>query len=314
MQLWAIMVDGFREALDRKIFWVLIGISSIVALTMISVGFEQDKVTFFFGMLDTETTRFDPFTGLGRSNVVGFVVYILLDMLLGWVGVALMVVATAGMFPNFLRHGGIDVVLGKPISRSRLFFYKYLAALVFVFVQAAYFVGLTFLVMGLKWGVWAPGYLLAAPLLVFLFSYIFCISVWVGVKTRSTVAAVLLTIGSWALFAMVTQAPQTFEVFPSLKENTRIYTAVRVLSWIPPKTGDFSHIAAKWAGAGSSSNILPDKVPTGPGAPDPAALQRAKEAELRELEKNPFYSIGSSFLFEAVILLLAMRVFVRRDY
>lgn len=313
MQLWAIIVDGFREALDRKIFWVLIGLSTLIAITMVCIGLEQDRVTFFFGWLDVETDRFNPFSGLGRSNVVGAVVYFLLDMLLAWMGVMLMLVATAGVFPNFLRHGGIDVVLGKPITRSRLFFYKYLSGLVFVFVQAVFFVGVTFLVMGLRWGIWAPGYLLAAPLLVLLFSYIFCVSVLVGVKTRSTVAALLLTVGAWVMFAMVTQAPQMFEVFPNWKKNVPVYTAVRVLSWIPPKTGGFPYIAAKWAGAGTSMDIFPDDLPGG-GDYDPGDLQRAKRVEKRELEKNPFYSIGSSLIFEAVILLLAMRVFVRRDY
>ncbi len=314
MQLWAIILDGFREALDRKIFWVLIGLSTMIALAMISISFEEDKITFFFGMADAETGRFNPLSALGRSNVVGLVVYFLLDALLAWVGIVLMVVATAGMFPNFLRHGGVDVVLSKPITRSRLFLYKYLAGLVFVFVQAGYFVVMTFLVMGLRWGVWSPGYLLAAPLLVLLFSYIFCISVLVGVKTRSTVAAVLLTVGAWMLSAMVTQAPQMFEVMPSLKNNTRIYTAIRVLSWIPPKTADFPYVAAKWAGAGTSSDVLPMDFAKTPGGPSSDDLRRAKEIELRELEKNPFYSIGSSLLFEAVILLLAMRTFVRRDY
>lgn len=314
MQLWAIIWDGFREALDRKIFWVLIGLSTVIALAMLSVGFEEDKVTFFFGMADADASRFNPLSTLGRRNIVGLVVYMLLDTLLAGAGVMLMVVATAGMFPNLLRHGGIDVLLGKPITRSRLFFYKYLAGLVFVLVQAAFFVTLTFLVMGLKWGVWSPGYLLAAPLLVFVFSYIFCISVLVGVRTCSTVAAVLLTIGAWMLFAVVSQAPQTFEYFPNLKNNARTFSAVRVLSWIPPKTADFPYVAANWAGAGTSLDVFPELMASGSGGYDPDDLQRAQEIELRELQKNPFYSIGSSLLFEAVILLIAMRSFVRRDY
>ncbi len=313
MQLWAIIVDGFRESLDRKIFWVLIGLSVLIALMMFSVGFEEDRVTFFFGLLDTETERYNPLTGIGRSTIVGIVVYILLDALLGWLGLILMIIATAGAFPAFMQRGAIDVVLSKPLSRRWLFLYKYLSGLVFVFVQAVFFVGLTFLVMGLRWGIWAPGYLLAAPLLVLLFSYLYCVSVAVSIKTRSTVAAVLITIGAWVAFAVLHQGPQIFEFNPELKQHTRVYTAVRVLSWIPPKTGDFTYLSAKWAGAGTSMDIFAEGMADQPGA-DPDQLRRVDEVERRELEKNPVYSIGSSLLFEAVILLLAMRGFVRRDY
>jgi len=313
LQLWAIIVDGFRESLDRKIFWVLIGLSMIIALSMVSVGFQGDRVTFFFGIFDLETDRYNPLTGLGRSTIVGIVVYILLDAMLGWVGLVLMIIATAGAFPAFMQRGAIDVMLAKPLSRRWLFLYKYLAGLVFVFVQGVFFVGLTFLVMGLRWGVWAPGYLLAAPLLVLLFSYLYCVSVAVSIKTQSAVAAVLVTIGAWVVFAVLHQGPQIFELNPDFKKHTLIYNSVRVASWIPPKTGDFTYLSAKWAGAGTSMDMFPEEIASQPGA-DPDQLRRADEIERRELEKSPVYSIGSSLLFEAVILLVAMRGFVRRDY
>jgi len=313
LQLWTIIVDGFRESLDRKIFWVLIGLSVLIALMMLSIGFESDRVTFCFGLFDAQSDHFNPLTGIGRSSIIGGVVYFLLSALVGWVGVVLMIIATAGAFPAFMQRGAIDVVLAKPISRPRLFFYKYVSGLVFVFVQGVFFVGLTFLVMGLRWGIWAPGYLLAALLLVLLFSYLYCVSVLVSVESRSAVAAVLVTISAWVVFAVVHQGPQIFELNPDLKQHTRLYAAVRVMSWIPPKTGDFEYLAAKWAGAGTSVDVLPKNLAVQPGA-DPEQLRRAERVEQRELEKSPVYSIGSSLLFEAVILLLAMRAFVRHDY
>jgi len=313
LQLWAIIVDGFRESLDRKIFWLLIGLSVLIALAMLSVGFEADRVSFFFGLFDADTERYNPLSSMGRSTIVGLVVYVLLDTLLAWIGVTLMIIATADAFPAFMQRGAIDVVLAKPLPRRLLFLYKYLAGLVFVFLQGVFFTGVTFLVMGLRWGIWAPGYLLAAPLLVLLFSYLYCVSVLVAIKTRSTVAAILVTIGAWIGFALIHQAPAIFELSPDLKKHSLMYNSVRVASWIPPKTGDFTYLAAKWAGAGTSLEIMPPSMANQPGT-DPDQLQRAQELEQRELEKNPIYSIGSSLLFELVILLIAMRSFVRRDY
>ncbi len=317
MQFWAVIVDSFRESLDRKIFWVLIALSCLIALVMLSVGFTGDKISFFFGLWETETEFYSPVTQMGPTRLVGAVVYFFLAALLGWIGIVLIIIATAGMFPEMMRLGAIDVVLSKPISRARLFLYKYISGMVFVAVQGAFFVVLTFLVMGLRWGVWRPGYLLSVPLLVLLFSYIFCVSVYVGVKTRSTVAAILLSIGAWALFAVVHQAPQVFETFPSLKEHAAVYHTIRVISWIPPKTGDFDYLAARAAGVGTSLDVVP--MPgTGEGGAmtelDRQQLAAARDVEERQLLKDPVASIGSSLLFEAVVVLMAMWSFVRRDY
>ena len=52
----------------------------------------------------------------------------------------------------------------------------------------------------------------------------------------------------------------------------------------------------------------------GRSASDLERTERARELEQRELLKDPFLSIGSSLLFEAVILLWAMAGFMRRDY
>lgn len=314
MQFWAIIVDSFRESRDRKIFWVMLLMTAIIVLAMASVGFQGDRVTFFFGSLSTETDQFNPLVEMGRTRIVGLVVYLIVTLLFGWAGIILMLVATASFFPHFLERGVIDTVLAKPISRPRLFLYKYFAGMVFVLEQAVFFVGATFLVMGLRWGIWSPGYLLTAPLLVVLFSYIYCVSVWVALKTRSSVAAILIGLAAWAVFAMVHQAPGIFEAFPKLKERRVLYTTVRAVSWIPPKTGDFPYLLSRWTKAGTSVDIFPSEVLDAGSEMDRASLEAARQMEEKEIKKCPMKSIGSSLLFEAVVVAMAMWSFSRRDY
>jgi ABC-type transport system involved in multi-copper enzyme maturation permease subunit len=316
MQLWAIIVDSFRESLDRKIFWVLVAMTLVVTLAMASIGFEGDRVSLLFGMVTTTREGFDPLTNVGRSNLVGLVIYLIASTTIAYIGIILMIIATAGVFPAFMERGAIDIVLSKPISRPRVFLYKYFATMVFVMIQAGLFFGLTFLVMGVRWHVWAPGYLLCIPLLVLLFSYLYCVTTLVAVTTRSTLAAVLITIVCWAVFAVVHQAPSIFEAFPELKERRALYHTVRILSWIPPKTGDYPYLAAKWAQAGTSVDAMMFFLP-GEGeleAGDREELALAREVEERELLKSPAKSIGSSLLFEAVVLGLAMWRFSRKDF
>lgn len=315
MQFWTLVVDSFRESIDRKIFWVMVVLSLIAAATMACIGMENDRVTFLFGLWDIETNHYSPLSGLGRTHIASLVVYMLTYTLLGWIGVILMIIATAGMFPTMMQRGAIDVVLSKPIGRYRLFIYKYLASMVFVLIQASLFVGLTFLVMGFRWGVWLPGYLLSIPLLVLLFSYVYCVSVLVAVKTRSAVAATLLSIVAWVLYICPVTAVQTFEQFPSLQKHERVYRMLRMVSWIPPKTGEVAYLAAKWAGAGTSLDMFPSGMMQSRMQPHQYdQLDRAREMEKRELMKNPFISIGSSLCFEAVVVLLAMWNFARKDY
>lgn len=314
MQFWAIIIDSLRESLDRKIFWVLVILTLMIGLAMLSVGFEGDQIHFFFGIWDVDFGFYDPSSDLGPSRLAGVVVYGLLAGMLGSIGMVLMIVATASVFPSLMASGTIDSLLSKPISRPRLFLYKYLATMVFVLLQATIFVGVTFLVMGLRWGVWRPGYLLSVPLVVLLFSYVYCVSVLVAVKTRSTVAAILVSLGAWVCFAMIHNLPLVFDAFPSLKEHRLIYNTIRVVHWIPPKTGDFDYLAARLAGAGTSADAFPPSMAQGGRPQDQAMIQLAREIEEKELLKDPVASIGSSLLFELVVVVWAMWIFARRDY
>ncbi|MBU0716842.1 MAG: ABC transporter permease subunit [Planctomycetes bacterium] len=314
MQFWTLIVDSLRESRSRKIFWVIAAISVIVAAAMFCVGFQGDRVSILFGLWEIDTQHYDPATIEGRSHITGMAVYILLSIFLGWVGVILVIIGTAGMLPAFMEHGAIDLVLAKPISRPKLFLYKYLAGMVFVLFHAALFVILTFLVMGLRWHIWVPAYVLGIPLMVLLFSHVYCVSALVAVTTRSTVAAILLSLAAWLVYTTPQSLIDVGNQYPGLMKEERFAKMIYVARWVLPKTADVPYIAAKWAGAGLSLDVVPGSVIQPKDESERAQLARGREAEQRLLAVDPFRSIGSSLLFEAAIVLLAMWRFVRRDY
>jgi ABC-type transport system involved in multi-copper enzyme maturation permease subunit len=318
MQFWALIVDSFRESLDRKIFWVLVVMTLMVAGAMACVGFEPDKITVMFGMWEIETDVFAPIataTGeaeLNESLIASIIVYGLMDFVLGSVGVLLAIIATASFLPAFLERGAVDVVLAKPLSRLKLLIGKYLGSMVFMFVHAAFFVGLTFLIAGLRWGVWIPGYLLAIPLMILLFSYVYCISAWAAVRYRSAIVAIFLSVGAWIVFSGVQTLADSFEIFPSWKENRMVYNTARVARWVIPKTQDVTYLAARWSGARTSADIIPE-VPD-QTEQEREMVERATETERARMNINPVHTIGSSLLFEAVVVMLAVWQFSRRDF
>ena len=59
-------------------------------------------------------------------------------------------ISTASLFPDFLAGGAVDLYLSKPISRLRLFLFKYSCGLLFVALQIGCFCLASFLVIGLR--------------------------------------------------------------------------------------------------------------------------------------------------------------------
>jgi len=309
MQFWALVFDSFRESLDRKIFWVMLLISLAVAGGMFCFSFEPNKVSILFGTWEIDTDVFTIGGKLRKDFIALIVVDLIMDTVLGWVGVILALIATAGFMPSLMQRGTIDVMLSKPIARWQLFLGKYMGSMVFVGFHATVFVGLTFLVCGMRWGVWLPGYLLSIPLVVLLFSYVYCVSVLVAIPTRSSIAAVLVTLGAWVFFAGVQITDDQFAANPSWQEYRTAYNASRVARWVLPNTSDITIKAKQWARAASSSELFAYE--------DPDSQETLKWAERVERDRAAipaYYTIGSSLAFEAVVVLIAMWLFSRRDY
>lgn len=309
MPYWALLVDSFRESRDRKIFRLMLGISLLSAASMACVGFEPGKVTIMFGAWEFDTEFFTSDHGLQEDLIASIVVDGIMDTILGQIGMILVIIATAGFFPAWMDRGAIDIVVSKPLRRWQLFLGRYLAAMGFILFHATVFVVLTFLVVGFRWGVWIPGYLLAIPLVVLLFSYLYCISVLAAVLFRSTVSAVLLTLIAWVGFTGVQTLDDAFTMFPEWQEYTTAYRGAQLARWIVPKTQDVLYNAKKWSGAADATALMPESREE-----DRELLRGAAKVEEARMAISPVYTIGSSLLFEAAVLMLAMWKFTRKDF
>src|SRR5205814_9504547 len=67
----------------------------------------------------------------------------------------------------------------------------------FVTLQVGLFTTACFFVLGFRGGVWLWGLFLTVPIMVCFFSYLFSICALLGILTRSTLAALLLTMLVW---------------------------------------------------------------------------------------------------------------------
>lgn len=210
IQTWALLVAAYRELNARKLFWLSIVLSGLVVLSIGALGLDEDGITIFAWTLES------PF--FNSAVVAPETFYKLLFSNLGvqfWLGLGatiLALVSTAGIIPDLVTAGTIDMMVSKPVGRTRLFLTKYATGLLFTALQVTVFTVACFLVIGVRGGAWEPGLLIAIPLVVLFYSYLYCVCALVGLLTRSTVASLLLTMIFWFMVFGVQSAEQLVSV------------------------------------------------------------------------------------------------------
>lgn len=317
MQIWALIVDSFREAIERKLFWIFAGLTLFVAVLMACIGISDEGVSIFFGKWFFETDLFAPSTMDGRARIGAILTKYIGDFYIGFIGIVIALIATCGAFPSLMERGAIDVALSKPISRRALFLGKYLGSMVFVLMQSTLFVVLTLLVAGLRWNYWSLAYLGCIPLFVILYSYIYAFTALFGVMTRNAMAAMLLSMLAWVFMFLPQLVYETLDSADSVGFNVdrKWVDVAKTAKLIVPNTTDITYIAGNMIGASVatelSSQPTTQSVDAGVLKVD---LAKASESERRVSKVNPFTSIGSSLLFEAVIVWIALRLFSRREF
>ncbi|MCC6909731.1 MAG: ABC transporter permease [Phycisphaerales bacterium] len=380
----AILVDSYRELIAKKLFWFVLAISLLIVLSFGSIGFNDKGVSIGYGLytienevLKAESPLIGPFMDFAFASVI-------VSMWLAWGAIILALISTAEIFPNFLAGGAIDLILSKPVRRTTVFFSKYLGSLLFVLLQVAIFCVGVLLVMRWRVGEWRWPILLAVPILVLVFSYLYSLMVLFNVVTRSTLPSLVLTLLAWlALFTLHTtdgilltqfriraevdrdayarriewyeqrlneaaeqgdnDAVNRYRTRLAADEAALAEAQHRVEKWMPisqaanlatlllPKTSSTTNIVQRQlqssSGMTTSSlmSALNGDQPDVPEQPesyeddsqrdmyrrrDQEIMRRAEEYE----NSRPWWKIiGTSLIFEGLVLAVACFIFVRRD-
>lgn len=174
---------------SKATLYVLLGISTLIMLiTLLSVSAEHTAdgvVLKAFGnpvgpptpLEQIETLVFGMQAGLAKGLFFGI-------MLFG-------VFATAGVVPESLEKGTVDLYLSKPLGRWELLLGKYLGAVAVMLVSILYFVGGVWLGFGVQTGVWNQAFLLSSFTMSFMFACIFSIVLFLGVIFRNAAVPII---------------------------------------------------------------------------------------------------------------------------
>lgn len=365
----AIFLDAYRELNAKRLFWITLIISGVFVLAFALIGVGPGKMTF----LAWEWSESHP-EATYKALLLGTVV---IGVWLTWAATILAVITTAGIFPEMISGGSIDLFLSKPISRLRLFLTKYATGLLFAFLQVSLVTLAVFVVVGFRLGEWKPALFLAIPIVICFYSYLFGICVLLGVATRSTVAAILLTLLAWlALFgasfferqtnfwtyaneARAARFSRALEIAPpdaspatqpadasrgaaesrhdrlvrlrddarsSAGNARRLHGVAYTLLTVLPKTGPTIDLLDRVLITQSELDALlqhipPEDLMVVPPDDDQGAMTDVYAQAIAKIKvardersRSLGWVIGTSLLFEAVMLALAAWVFCRRDY
>lgn len=208
IQTWALLVDGYRELNSKKLFWITMVLSLLVVCAFGAFGlypggysalwFKFDHAFFNSRVIPPEKFYKFIFASIG------------IPVWLTWIASILALISTAGIIPDFVTGGAIELSLSKPIGRVRLFLTKYCTGLLFVGLQVSAFTLACMLVIGVRGRSWEPALLLAIPIVLCFYSYLYAMCALIGLLTRSSIAALLLTLLFWILLFALNATDSVF--------------------------------------------------------------------------------------------------------
>ncbi len=373
----AMIIDAYRQLSAAKLFWLTLGLSILVVLLYGSIGFNDAGMTMLFGLFEVESEFITEGSPWARGLYLGIYSNFLITIWLSWVATVLALISTCSIFPDFVSEGSIELSLSKPISRIHIFAMKFFVSMLFVMLQVSIFCFGIFLCVGLRIGEWNWMIFIAIPIVTLFYSYLFSITVFTGMITKSGIAALLVTGVFWmalfsvslsegALTAIVTgeevqlelyrdgiekQQIMLDEIIAKSPEDFRIKKKQERIDYLITANEDAQELLGKirpWqTGISWALTLLPktsqtigllDRWLSNEDGFDLAAIMRGDMTELEAMEeidstsrlalrretnkrmqkeydgRSLWYVVGTSIIFEGLVLGLASLIFCRRDF
>ena len=176
----------------------------LFAAALAVVGIDEEGVRFLWfhlSFIPLDSSIIEP-----KEFYISVFSYLGISLWLTWIATILAIISTAGIIPELVTGGTIESMLSRPISRTRLFLTKYATGLLFVALQVAVFSVLSMLIIWINSGYLEPRILLAIPIVVSFFSFLFCVCTFIGLVTRSTMTAMLITLLFWGFLFLLNMA------------------------------------------------------------------------------------------------------------
>jgi ABC-type transport system involved in multi-copper enzyme maturation permease subunit len=237
----ALILDTFREAFARKIFWGFFGCCTALLLFLVFIM----RVDVVQGALATVSIFGNSLPSTNVQNLVQQTQSVIAGVLY-YAGMALAVFASAGLVSAVFEPGRIELLLSKPVSRTHLLLGRYAGNVLVVSANILYLVLGSWIIFGVKTGVWGAGFLLSSLCTIFIFSVLLAVIVLIGVLLDSSAVAIMVTFAIMIVTPILAQKA-TLERLLSAEWSRDV---LRVLYYALPKI---------WEVRGITQNLIMNK-------------------------------------------------------
>ena len=269
--IWIVSKYTFKEALSRKVFVTFFAITSFILFLTILV-FLSSNLNIVIKMVNINSSN-------NLNNAISTGLKLLLVNPLFGGGLFLAIFSSSNFIPNMLEKGNIEILLSKPIRKSELILGKFFGVSAMVFFNIAYAILGFWLLIGIKFGMWAPELLLTIITITFAFCLLYSLIIFIGILTKSSLSAMMITYLIFFVFSPILSGREKLIMFLGGGKFTK--TLLDFLYYITPQTYEWGKIT--------------NEIATGAGI-------------------NDYAPVYVSLLFILITLYASIKIFQKKDY
>lgn len=274
IQIAGLIRETFLEAIAKK---VLIGFFIIAVLVLAGIAWY-----FFNGDVQMIVSNLRPSPDDPNGIALREMLYsnqMMMGLSFNTVAVFIAIFLTAHIIPSMLERGTIDLLLSKPISRTKLLFSKAFAGFLVAASCMVFFTFGSWIITSVATGIWNTGYLLSLLPILLEFLSLYSLLVFIGLLTQSAALGMIITY----VLAVV--------IIPLLANRTAtLFQLIQSDFWQSVITGIYK--------------TLPQ-------------VGEIHEISIRYIVNKPIgdlYPLGSAAAFALVFFLLSALVFHRKEF
>lgn len=229
----------FREVLAKKIMITYLIISAL-AIVGTALGFYAMGDNS--GIANIKVTEKTINSEINREMIIAGIKFleVSVTMTLFLIGLFLSIFSTAGLIPDLLKKGNIDLFLSKPISKFQLMVGKYLGAVLIVFINIVFLVGSIWFLIGMKFSYWDTSFLFSIFTITFVYAAIYALMTLIAVLTKSSVLPMII---SFLIIIVVNPILNTRENLYGLFDNSIFEYMLDGLYYLIPQSTDIVKIS-----------------------------------------------------------------------
>jgi len=276
MELITFISGIIREALAKKIILSVFIFFSLILLFIVFIATNESVegiVAFMQASGGTEDYRSAVI--YYESGVVSKIPMFMVT--------AFYLIIVSSFIPSMLQKGHIDLLLSKPISRTKIIAGHLLAGVIFAFLSSLFLFGIVWVIVSFKTGVWHIPFLYSVFWFTFIFLVLYSFMILTGLLTKNTVLNIIINLIlffplSW-IFYILTVVTKKGEQFFSIGGVTGF--VIKFFYYIFPKPWDLADIC---------------------------------ESVIKQEQIASYQPIITSLLFIGIMLSLSIWYFNKKDY